>query len=853
VDAPVFSILHSVFTIQSSVFQKLPQATAGRIPWRGPRGYHTGTRADMASKSVYRGTIDMQFGCGIVLGVLAVLATGCSRPVSDAVRSSETGQVESVQTDSAIEAPPEPRQINIVYPLAGALVPPEIAAPTLRWEDDDSSCDGWRIEIRFQDGPPMEFRSDSPQWTPDDEDWEAIKGRSRSAEAVVTVAGVDRAAPDRFVSRGSTSLRTSNDEVGAPIFYREVNLPFRDAVKDPSRIRWRFGEISARQPPPVVLEKLPVCGNCHSFSADGRVLGMDVDYANDKGSYVITDVAQDMILGREHVITWGDYRKEARQPTFGLLSHVSPDGRYVASTVKDRSVFVATDDLAFSQLFFPIKGIVAIYDRQTKEFRALPGTDDPRLVQSNPVWSPDGKYLVFARSEAYQLKNLRSDSRVLLTQAECREFLKDGKVFRFDLYLIPFNGGRGGTPEPLAGASDNGLSNYFPRFSPDGKWIVFCRAKSFMLLQPDSELHLIPAEGGEARRLRCNTSRMNSWHSWSPNGKWLVFSSKAFSPYTQLFLTHIDEAGESSVPVLLDRFAASDRAANIPEFVNTKPGAIRQIAAAFLDDSNYFRAAYALLKWGRDPVAATPLLRQSLKINPQNIMALLELATILTDQGKLDEAKTHIATVLDQDPDDVDAHHCLAVVLAKEGKHREAADHCRRALERSPNSPIAHLNLGRILLETGQADEAVEHLGEALRLDPTDATANYYWGYILQRREKPQEAAVYYRHAVELDSEFIPAMLGLASLCIANVRADSAEIEQSLGMARKACDLTGYKDVQALRILAGMYAVAGQFREAAGTARKALEVAHAAGDMFAAREIQAMLELYEKLSARKRN
>lgn len=99
---------------------------------------------------------------------------------------------------------------------------------------------------------------------------------------------------------------------------------------------------------------------------------------------------------------------------------------------------------------------------------------------------------------------------------------------------------------------------------------------------------------------------------------------------------------------------------------------------------------------------------------------------------------------------------------------------CRRALERSPNSPIAHLNLGRILLETGQADEAVEHLGEALRLDPTDATANYDWGYILQRRERPQEAARHYRRAVELDSEFIPAMLGLASLCIANVRADSA-------------------------------------------------------------------------------
>ena len=806
----------------------------------------------MASKSVYKGTIDMRFGCGIVLGVFAVLAAGCSRPAGDAVGSSETGQVENVQTDSASEAPPEPRQINIIYPLAGALFPPEIAAPTFRWEDDESSCDGWRIEIRFQDGPPMEFRSDAPQWTPEDEDWEAIKGRSRSAEAVVTVAGVDRAAPDRFVSRGSTSLRTSNDEVGAPIFYREVNLPFRDAVKDPSRIRWRFGEISARQPPPVVLEKLPVCGNCHSFSADGRVLGMDVDYANDKGSYVITDVAQDMILDREHVITWGDYKKEDRQPTFGLLSQVSPDGRYVASTVKDRSVFVATDDLAFSQLFFPIKGIVAIYDRQTKEFHELPGADDPRLVQSNPVWSPDGKYLVFARSEAYQLKNLRNDSRVLLTQAECREFLKDGKIFRFDLYRIPFNGGRGGTPEPLAGASGNGLSNYFPRFSPDGKWIVFCRAKSFMLLQPDSELYLIPAEGGEARRLRCNTSRMNSWHSWSPNGKWLVFSSKAFSPYTQLFLTHIDAAGESSVPVRLDRFVASDRAANIPEFVNVQSGAISQIAAAFLDDSNYFRAAYALLKWGRDPVAATPLLRQSLKINPKNIMALLELATILTERGQLDEAKAHIAAVLDQDPDDVDAHHCLAVALAKQGKTQEAADHCRRALKGSPNSPIAHLNLGRILLEIGQFDEAVEHLAEALRLDPADATANYYWGYVLQRQAQLQEAARYYRRALELDIEFVPAMLGLTSLCIADIHAGPAEIKQALAMAQKACELTGRKDLQALRMLAGMCALAGQFREAAGTARTALELARGAQDTPAVREIESMLELYEKLLARQR-
>ena len=56
-----------------------------------------------------------------------------------------------------------------------------------------------------------------------------------------------------------------------------------------------------------------------------------------------------------------------------------------------------------------------------------------------------------------------------------------------------------------------------------------------------------------------------------------MFSSKVNSPYTQLFLTHIDERGESSPPVRLANFTAPDRAANIPEFVNAPADAIATI------------------------------------------------------------------------------------------------------------------------------------------------------------------------------------------------------------------------------------------------------------------------------------
>jgi len=83
--------------------------------------------------------------------------------------------------------------------------------------------------------------------------------------------------------------------------------------------------------------------------------------------------------------------------------------------------------------------------------------------------------------------------------------------------------------------------------------------------------------------LRSNTRLMNSWHSWSPNARWLVFSSKARSPYTQMYLTHIDEQGNSSPAILIDNSTASNRAVNIPEFVNINPDGIDQIEVHVAD------------------------------------------------------------------------------------------------------------------------------------------------------------------------------------------------------------------------------------------------------------------------------
>jgi hypothetical protein len=338
-------------------------------------------------------------------------------------------------------------QLDIKYPQDGTLFPPEIAAPTFLWSDESAAVDRWFLLVRFQTTDKMlRLSMNAPRWRPSKEHWEHIKRKSRDSDAEIIIAGIDDEVPGTILSWSSIHIRTSNDEVRDSIFYREVPLPFLEAVQDPSRIRWRFGTVDSQTAPPIVLQDLPVCGNCHSFSAKGKVLGIDVDYGNDKGAYAVIPVEKEMVMTDSNIITWADYERDDGELTFGLLSQVSPDGRYVISTVKDRSVFVATPEIAFSQLFFPIQGILVVYDRQAKTFKALPGADDPFYVQSNPSWSPDGKEVVFARAKAYKLPNVAGKNSVIIDQSEVQEFVIDKKPFRYDLYKIPFNDGKGGWP-----------------------------------------------------------------------------------------------------------------------------------------------------------------------------------------------------------------------------------------------------------------------------------------------------------------------------------------------------------------------------------------------------------------------
>jgi len=701
-------------------------------------------------------------------------------------------------------------ELSILYPMDGTLFPPEITAPTFRWTEKDARVNKWSIRFKFDDNnDPINIEVGKLEWKPERALWENIKKRSLENKTTVTVESIKTIAGfNRSLSNQTISISTSKDSVGAPIFYRDVPLPFFHALNNLETIRWRLGDIASDNPSKVILENLPVCGNCHSFSRNGQTIGMDVDYANDKGSYVIAKIEKEIVLSEDKIITWSDYERDDGHLTFGLLSQVSPNGRYAVSTVKDRSIFVPKDDIEYSQLFFPIKGILVVYDTVTDKYWALPGADNPEYVQSNPMWSHDGSYLIFARSRVYRNKKIEQSQNAVLSTEMAAEFIEGRRDFKFNLFRIPFNNGRGGTPEPISGASNNGMSNYFPRISPDGKWIVFCKANNFMLLQPDSRLYIMPSEGGNVREMNCNTSNMNSWHSWSPNGKWLTFSSKMNGPYTQLYLTHIDENGNDTSPVLLEHLTIAKRAVNIPEFVNIHPEEWASMSDGFSNTSTYFlRIALNEITLGNKAKAINTF-NKALQISPpDNPESYTQYGHIKSALGEYKEAIEYYDNALQLDNQLVEAYSVRGFAQCKLGLYQEAIKSLDTAIELNPKYSMAYqnramanyhlgnyekanddvqilqslggtldevfydeyvveiyLNLGKTYMSQKEFHKAREQFNAVTELNPENIDAHHNLGNLFKQEQDTEAARKEFETIINIDPKNISAHIELGQL-----------------------------------------------------------------------------------------
>jgi Flp pilus assembly protein TadD len=451
---------------------------------------------------------------------------------------------------------------------------------------------------------------------------------------------------------------------------------------------------------------------------------------------------------------------------------------------------------------------------------------------------------------------------------------------RYDLYRMPFDDGRGGEPAPIQGAWNNGMSNNFPKISPDGKWIVYVQCRNGQLMRPDSKLWIVPAGGGTARLMRCNTRRMNSWHSFSPNGRWMVFSSKANTPYTEMFLTHLGENGTDTPPVLIPHSTAANRAVNIPEFVNVGYDEFLEIRVPATDYLRYANRGNQLLHQGRwqealalydRSVEAQPdyvngyvsaavvliqremfpeamdRLEKALAIDPRNWYARANLGVALWKLGKTDEAATQLQSAVQLSPASLEVRANVGDILLEQGKVEEARVHFRAAAElypEDPEDPQSHFKLGSYLYQTGLLDEAILNLKRSHAIDPDFIDARLMLARTLAAGGEFAAAIVQLRGALEIDSGDLRAVNDLVWLLATCPEAELRDGTQAVELARSACAATEYANPLLLAALAAAYAEVGRMADAASTAARAAVLAAPRNDLLA-KEIRQHLDLYQ--------
>jgi hypothetical protein len=301
---------------------------------------------------------------------------------------------------------------------------------------------------------------------------------------------------------------------------------------------------------PVVINELSDdnCMNCHSFCNNNSETMLFHVRAQHAGT----------ILSMNGKISKVNTKTDSTLSA-GVYPSWHPEGRYVA---------FSANHIVQSFHALPNKRIEVIdtlsdlilYDAVNNKVIKEASISSSSRYETLPTWSPDGRFLYYCSAVNHSFK--------------------DYKQIRYDLLRIAFDAAteKFGAIDTVIAASGKGFSVSFPRLSPDGNYLMFCRTNYgiFTIWHDDSDLCVLNLVSGEIHVPHINSNRAESYHSWSSNGRWVVFSSRRTDGlYTHLYISYFDDLGNSHKPFPLpqknpDRDNLLLKSYNIPELIKSK-------------------------------------------------------------------------------------------------------------------------------------------------------------------------------------------------------------------------------------------------------------------------------------------
>ncbi len=241
--------------------------------------------------------------------------------------------------------------------------------------------------------------------------------------------------------------------------------------------------------------------------------------------------------------------------------------------------------------------------------------------------------------------------------------------------------------------------------------------------------------------------------------------------------------------------------------------------------------------------------KKMISMQPDLYRPYFILACIASRLEDYPEAIKQLNKALEIEPDETLLHNVLADIYQKQGNHEQAIDQHTKSLKIKPEQPGVLNQLAALYTSLKKTEKAIECFNNSLQIEPKQPTVMSDLAMVLYGQSKVREAMALWSDSLEIDPNQVYAANSLAWIKATSKDEKFYNPPEALTFARRACELTEYKNPGMLDTLAAALAANGQFDKAAETAAKAITIAKSTAQNERVRDFQNHLNLYKTRKA----
>jgi hypothetical protein len=395
----------------------------------------------------------------------------------------------------------EPKRTpRLLYPSHETMLPDNVAPPASEWTPGELAS-LFELEFRGENGAARVYTTGS-RFTPSAVVWNAIAVPNRGRSLDVVVRSLDPRAPEHGFVSERVQLILSGSQLNGAAYYWSTGAQ--------GILKARVSDVAPVKFYPEVQTEPPRCLGCHTLSRDGKKLAVVYE---GESVQVLATADRASLFGSATMMP----PPEMMPPPAMMPPAPMPEPDAAEGVLSGAWVSFSPDA---TKLVLAAKGRLRLLDGTTGT--AL-GSEEGTIVTpemtfaAHPDWSPLGNRLAIT----------------LATRGNGKE-VEGGAIA-----VLPFDGTSFGTVEILVPSTAPDDNNFFPAFSPDGRYIAFVRAKGKSRDAGSATLNLLDTESGDIRNLERLNQRVGSddekgglgnsmpvWAGSNADGSfWLSFSS----------------------------------------------------------------------------------------------------------------------------------------------------------------------------------------------------------------------------------------------------------------------------------------------------------------------------------------